>query len=154
MRTEQPALEFIIPGKPRTQGSLTLWRGADGKERAKHSAHTSNHRNLMVGLAVAAWKAQPPMPGDVAVDILATFARPATHYGTGRNADRLKPGVPARPITRAAGDADKVARLVLDALDVAGVYDDDSQVALLRIEKRYAEDHEGESTRVRVWGIR
>lgn len=145
-----PDMVLEIPGKPRTQGSLTLWRGGDGKERAKHDAHTMNHRNLVVGLARQAWGQRAPLPGDVAVHIVATFARPAAHYGTGRNAQVLKPGAPARPTNRAAGDVDKVARLVLDGLDVAGVYGDDAQVAVLRVEKEYGPT---EGTLVKVYAL-
>ena len=87
------------------------------------------------------------------MDIVATFTRPASHYGTGRNAETLKPTAPARPISRNAGDSDKISRLAMDALDIAGVYNDHSQVALLRIEKRYADLGEPESTVIKVWDI-
>jgi len=148
MTVPQPRdLFLVIPGKPRTQGSLTLWRGGDGKERAKHSEHTANHRNLVVGLALQGW-GRPATEAGVAVRIVARFARPASHYGTGRNAGVLKPGAPKWPTTRAGGDLDKVARLVLDALEIAGVYKDDSQVVALRAEKEYAETP---CTEVSLW---
>jgi Holliday junction resolvase RusA-like endonuclease len=142
-------LVLIVPGKPRTQGSLGLWRAADGTERARHSDETKNHRNLLVERAQQAWGDKPPLEGPVLVSIVAVFARPKGHFGTGRNASVLKPGAPQVPTSRGAGDLDKIARLVLDGLDVAGVYLDDSQVAMLQSWKVYGERPE---TRVRVRG--
>ena len=131
-------MRLTIPGKPRTQGSMTLWRGADGAERAKYGDETKNHRNLVVGLAMQEWGGRPPLDGEVGVKIVANYVRPKHHFGTGRNAKVLKASAPARPTGRAYGDVDKVARLVLDALDIAGVYNDDSQVVALAVEKAYA----------------
>lgn len=51
--------------------------------------------------------------------------RPKSHYGTGRNADVLKPSAPERPITKP--DKDKLERRVLDAL-TGVIYADDGQV--------------------------
>lgn len=42
------------------------------------------------------------------------------------------------PVTRSSGDVDKLARMILDALDDAQVYDDDSRVILLLSGKAYA----------------
>jgi crossover junction endodeoxyribonuclease RusA len=142
-------LTFEVPGKPRTQGSMTLWQGANGKEHAKHSDHTMNHRNLAISISRAAWGGRPPITSAVAVSITASFARPASHYGTGRNAEILKASAPERPISRAYGDGDKIGRLILDALEIAGVYADDSQVVVLRVEKVYGL---AASTAVEVWG--
>ena len=44
----------------------------------------------------------------------------------------------AFPTTRSVGDTDKLARMLLDALDDADVYDDDSRVVLLLSMKAYA----------------
>jgi Holliday junction resolvase RusA-like endonuclease len=129
-----PALAVAIPGKPRTQGSMTLARNPrTGAEFAKYGEHTVAHRNLAVHLFRAAWAGSEPLAGPVAVRILATFARPKAHYGTGRNAGVLKDWAPVWHDQ--APDSDKVARLLLDAMTIAGVYWDDAQVAVLRVEK-------------------
>lgn len=136
----EPDLVVIVPGKPRTQGSMTLWRDArTGGERAKYAPETVAHRNLVVGLARQGW-GRLPIGGPVAVQIVAEFTRPKSHYGTGRNASVLKSTAPI--LHTQAPDGDKIARLVLDALTIAGVYRDDSQVAVLRVEKRWSDmDH-------------
>ena len=69
------------------------------------------------------------------------FARPKSHYGTGRNEGMLKADAPDFPITRSTGDVDKLSRLVLDALQGI-VYKDDSQVVTLFARCFYAIDEE------------
>jgi crossover junction endodeoxyribonuclease RusA len=74
--------------------------------------------------------------GPVNLTLRFYFARPKGHFGTGRNAGKLKASAPALPTSQSAGDVDKLARAVLDAL--TGVaFDDDSQVADLTARKRY-----------------
>jgi Holliday junction resolvase RusA-like endonuclease len=105
-----------------------------------YPAHTVAHRNLAVATLAAAWHAQHPdhSPIDVAVAVfvLARFARPRAHYGTGRNAAVLRADAPT--LHTQAPDADKLARLVLDALTVSGVIVDDKYVSILRVNKRWA----------------
>lgn len=78
--------------------------------------------------------------GPVTVSLGLVFERPASHYGTGRNADVLKASAPRYPMTKhhtAGGDIDKLVRAVLDAMTKV-VYADDAQVvALLSVWKLY-----------------
>ena len=53
------------------------------------------------------------------------------------------------PIKRSAGDSDKHARNILDALGEAHIYADDSQVTKHSIEKRYARPDEAPG--VSIW---
>jgi crossover junction endodeoxyribonuclease RusA len=64
-----------------------------------------------------------------------SLARPAGHYGTGRNAGIVRAGAPEFPATRP--DLDKLARSTLDGLKSAGLYGDDGQVVILNVNKRY-----------------
>ncbi|MDV7391094.1 RusA family crossover junction endodeoxyribonuclease, partial [Arthrospira platensis SPKY1] len=82
------------------------------------------------------WAGRPPLDCPVRVDVWFIFDRPKSHFGTGRNADVLKPSAPKRMTT--PPDVDKLARTVLDALTVAGVLADDKLVCELRSLKRYA----------------
>lgn len=77
---------------------------------------------------------------DDALQVEVTFylPRPRGHYGTGRNAATLKPSAPGRPWTKP--DLDKLLRSTLDALGEAGLWADDSRVAVVLAEKQYA-DH-------------
>jgi hypothetical protein len=62
----------------------------------------------------------------VHVGMVFTFARPASHFGTGRNAEVLKASAPAEHI--GPPDIDKAERSILDAFTDAGVWHDDRQV--------------------------
>ena len=68
------------------------------------------------------------------------FPRPKSHYGTGKNADVLKPSAPKYCTSRGNGDIDKLARSTLDGLSVSAggsVLEDDSLVVELNTKKRY-----------------
>lgn len=78
-----------------------------------------------------------PAPTREAVAVALRFGlpRPKGHWGTGRNADRLKPSAPAWPATKP--DVDKLERAVLDAL-TGVLWADDSQVVILSADKVYS----------------
>lgn len=89
-----------------------------------------------------AWQQKHPRPFDrgehLALKLTFVFNRPASHYGTGRNAALLKASAPAAPFGgQNGGDVDNLAKLVMDALEGVA-YANDSQIADLRIVKRYA----------------
>ena len=63
--------------------------------------------------------------------------RPRSHYGTGRNADVLKPSAPSYPTTRP--DLLKLSRAVEDAL-TGLIWHDDSLIAHELLRGRYADD--------------
>lgn len=65
----------------------------------------------------------PPIRSAVVADMVFTFARPRSHYRTGRNAHLLKDSAPPRPATKP--DLDKLARAAGDSLKDAGVLHDD-----------------------------
>jgi Holliday junction resolvase RusA-like endonuclease len=72
--------------------------------------------------------------GPVALALTFVMRRPLGHYGTGRNARKLKPRAPWYSAVRP--DVDKLTRAVMDSL--TGVaYRDDGQVAALRVAKVY-----------------
>jgi crossover junction endodeoxyribonuclease RusA len=77
---------------------------------------------------------RPLLEGGLAVRLLFVLPRPKGHYGTGRNAERLRLRAPAFPAV--TPDIDKAARAVLDAL-TGVVMRSDAQVVTLHAEKRY-----------------
>lgn len=131
-----------IPGKPRSQGSMALWSGSDGKERAKYPQHTVAHRNLAIGLIRQVWGSRDPYFGPVALDAVFFMPRPMSHFGTGRNAGQIKSSASPHPITLGRNDIDKMVRLVCDALAIAGVIKDDSQIVRILAVKAW-EPHSG-----------
>lgn len=98
----------------------------------------------------------------IGVEITSTLARPGGHYGTGRNAGKVKASAPRHPTAKGTGDVDKLARLVLDALEDADALDNDAQVVEVLSRKSYPDDgthlplpdtltHPG--VRIRIYGI-
>ena len=132
----------FIPGTVRPQGSMQLSRDPrTGREFARYSDTTVKWRQTLHGALASWWAGRPPIAHHpVKVSLLAEFARPKNHLGTGRNAGRLKPSAPLWHITYP--DADKTARAVGDALVEAGVLADDSQIAAWRIAKRWCDPSE------------
>lgn len=143
-----PIFSLLVPGRPVPQGSLTLWRGDDGKERVKYSSTTVNHRNLVVGMVTDSWAGAPPLDCPVEVELTFTFQWLRAHLGTGKNHGQVKTSAPEYVTT--TPDLDKLVRLACDALAIGGVLRNDSLVARLHAEKRYGDSP---STMVKVWVI-
>ncbi len=80
----------------------------------------------------------PPLFVEQPLLVVLTFflPRPASHFGSGRNAGQLKPGASCYPSAKKL-DADKLARATLDAM-TGIVYDDDGRIVELLVRKRYA----------------
>jgi Holliday junction resolvase RusA-like endonuclease len=121
------SLKVFVPGVVRGQGSLTLWRGPDGKERAKHPQATIAWRNTLISVLSEEWQGRPPIREAVEVNLVATFGRPQGHLGTGRNAGKVRASAPNWKV--GVPDLDKVIRGVGDALTYAGVIADDNLIA-------------------------
>ena len=131
-------ISFIVPGQPVPQGSKRAFKHRttgrvvvvdDKAEKLKpwrqEIIDTIHHYNL-----------DKRMIGAVGVDLDFYFAHLKGHYGSGRNADVLKPSAPA--YVTVWPDLDKLSRAVLDALVQGGLIADDSAVAALSAQKRYA----------------
>lgn len=131
------ALSFFVPGVPVGQGSKRHVGNGVMVESAK------GLKDWRRAITDAAWTyrlERPTITGPVAVALTFVVARPKGHYGTGRNADRLKPSAPLYPAVKP--DIDKTTRAVLDAITASGVWRDDSQVVELLARKDYAR-HDG-----------
>lgn len=86
---------------------------------------------------IAVGRRDAPMFVDKQLEAIAYFylARPANHFGKGKNAGKLLPSAPPRP--RKAPDVDKLARSTFDALHGI-VFEDDARIVRLVVEKRWA----------------
>lgn len=71
----------------------------------------------------------------LAVVIVFRLARPASHWGSGKSAGKLKPSAPVVPAKKP--DVDKLARHTIDVLTGA-IFDDDSRIVELLVRKVYA----------------
>jgi Holliday junction resolvase RusA-like endonuclease len=130
-----PALMLTVYGTPGPQGSKN--RNAAGalyessakvkpwRDAVKSAAlDVLHHDDAWAALACPVW-----------LDMQFSLRRPKHHYGTGKNAGRLKPSAPHFPTGKP--DLDKLVRSTQDALKDAGVLADDSVVASLSVAKVY-----------------
>lgn len=144
-------LRVWIPGTPVPQGSMRAFAFKRKNGKLGASVTSDNKRTMPwrdtvkahvnnamrdAGIAFA------PRGVPVTVSACFYFERPADHYGTGKNAGKLKASAPRSMIVKKA-DIDKLLRAVLDAL--TGVaYFDDCQVNDVRALRSYvAETHTG-----------
>lgn len=126
-----------IPGVPRPQGSLKIVTSAStGQAFAKNSATLIDYRNFAVGEYAKAWGEQSPL--DVPVSVRAVFhlPRPKAHFGTGKNAGKIKPSAPRWPT--GAPDLDKMLRTHGDAMTIARIVTDDALIVEIAARKSWA----------------
>jgi Holliday junction resolvase RusA-like endonuclease len=97
-----------------------------GVELTEQSAYVGPWRAHVVAAARRRYGGAPAMDGPLTGSMIFTVHRPAYHYGTGRNAGRLKPDAPAVPDSDP--DLSKLLRAVEDALTDAGVIADDGRI--------------------------
>ncbi|MDU7384096.1 MAG: RusA family crossover junction endodeoxyribonuclease [Schaalia turicensis] len=111
---------FFVPGTPAPQGSK---RYLGNGRMVESSKRVKPWRADIRAQALQTFK--QPLTGAIRLDLHFVMPRPNSHYGTGRNAHKLKESAPASHIQKP--DLDKLVRAVGDAL--TGVaYVDDSQV--------------------------
>lgn len=133
-------LEFTVFGKPETAGSkraFTLPGKGSGKPRAHVVDANPKTKNWQGQVATAAkqyWPG-PLTTGPVFVKTQFYFVRPKGHYGTGRNADKLKPSAPKHHTQKP--DSLKLMRAIEDAL-TGVLWRDDSQITDEAHGKRWA----------------
>lgn len=122
--------EFVVTvhGQPHGQGSKKMVPGgrfiSDNDKRLRPWRQTLAHA---IDLALAGLPR--PLHGrnvPVFAEVTFTFARPGSHFGTGRNAGILKDSAPAH--FTGTPDIDKALRAVLDSLVEGGAVHDDRQV--------------------------
>jgi len=77
-----------------------------------------------------------PLIPPVCVDIAFLMPRPKSHFGTGKNADRLRANAPV--LHMAKPDRDNLDKLILDVLQDCGYFANDSEVVWGSVLKMWA----------------
>jgi Holliday junction resolvase RusA-like endonuclease len=127
---------FVVRGLPAPKGSLKCV-GRNGHHRLiDDSPNVGRWRDEIVAAVGDLPQADRHQP--IGVEITSTVPRPQSHLGRGGS---LRANAPAFPALGRTGDVDKLARLVLDALQDAHVLDDDSQVVEVLSRKSYPGGH-------------
>ena len=140
-RTSRRIVDVIVIGRPQQKGSkqpvMFKREGGgvdvvvrDANKRAKPWQHA-------IAAEIAEHRAgESLIRGPVLVTLHFYFARPRGHYGTGKNANRLRDGAPSHMIVKP--DLDKLERTALDALTGTALADD-CQVVSMASFKDYGE---------------
>lgn len=132
-------INFFVPGIPATAGSKRpfIYKSKkDGKNKVAMCPDNKRQKPWMTDVKFAAAEAYSgdPITGPVRLSITFILPRPKSHFGTGKNADVLKPSAPKMPITKP--DLTKMIRAVEDALRGV-IWKDDNQVVGQKTDKIY-----------------
>ena len=119
---------FIVDGIPRQQQ-----RHRSAKWGGVYDPSAKDKKALMPKLKP--YIPKQPMQGALMVQLVFYMPRPKKHYRTGKFKHELKKDAPLQHINKP--DGDNLAKLVLDVMENAGFYKNDSQVSKLQIEKYY-----------------
>lgn len=141
-------MQFWVPGKPATSGSKTAGVTKNGRRFVRPAnKRQKSWQNQVATCAAEVMGSIPPTVEPVTMTVRAYVPRPKSHYGSGRNAGRLKSSAPAFPTVKP--DLTKMVRALEDAM-TGIVWRDDAQVVDQNIKKRYATKGPGVSVAVFV----
>lgn len=135
-------IAFTVFGKPAQMGSKRAFMRPGMKAPVlvdDNSAKRKQWAGAFADKAAEAMNGAPLVDGPVYVDITFYFARPGSHFGSGKNAGKLKDSAPTAHAQ--SPDLDKLVRCALDAM-TGTVYRDDKQVCSLRAGRCWTEAQE------------
>lgn len=126
---------FTVLGRPAPGGSKQPFIDRAGRPRVREDAKRGKPwRDSVAAAAVEAMRGREPKSGPLMLDVTFYVARPSTHFGSGRNRERVRPSAPYFPAVRP--DVTKLVRALEDALTHI-VWRDDAQVVMQIANKRY-----------------
>lgn len=129
-----PAFTVFVEGVPVPQGSM-ISNGAGRGMRHSNAAKLRPWRYNIISMlnrhCPKDWNPSAPLT----VCAVFRFTRPQGHYGTGRNANRLKASAPDFHVTKP--DLDKLQRSIGDAIEQSGLARGDQQITNWSVAKRW-----------------
>jgi len=135
--TWREILDIFIAGNAKPAGSKRAFAHAKtGRIIVADDCKTTKQWQNLIRYHVQWNFTDPPLTVPIRLNVAFIRRRPRSHYGTGRNADKVKRSAPAFPITRP--DRGKLLRAVEDAL-TGIVYRDDAQVVDGYVVKTWAD---------------
>lgn len=130
-------IDFFVPGLPAPGGSKRSFvHRVTGRVVTMDDCPRNKDWRAVVALAARQAYRGDPLDVPLAVEMTFTLPRPRGHYGTGRNAARVKPSAPSAPAVRP--DVLKLARSTEDAL-TGVIWKDDAATVALTVRKVYGE---------------
>lgn len=133
--SELSHVEFFVAGDAKPQGSKRAIMGPNQRFPSVVESAGQPLKDWRGDVRYAATKVNRRFDGAVAVRLHFAMRRPKCHFGTGRNAQKLKDSSPEHHTKKP--DVDKLARAILDAL-TGVLYRDDSCVNDLLASKGWA----------------
>ena len=115
---------ITIPGTPVPKGSMKCIGRGGRHQLVEDNPRTTPWRRRIASLVRSRVTSEAAPRQPLAVDLLFTVPRPKSVRA-------------AHPVTRSAGDLDKLVRLALDALQDTALLPDDAQVVELHAWKAY-----------------
>lgn len=131
-------ISFFVPGIPAPGGSKKAFVNPKTKRVVVVDDAKNNKpwRERVASFARDHLKGRPPLSGPLCVTLAFTVPRPKGHFGTGRNAGKVRDSAPPYPSVKP--DALKLARSTEDAL-TGVLWIDDAQTVVLEVTKCYGE---------------
>lgn len=129
-------IKFSVPGKPEPAGSKRAFV-IKGTNRAIVTDANRNSRpwkDAVLAAAIIARQNRPPLDGPLQLDLTFRMLRPQGHFGSGKNARRIKDSAPAFPTGKP--DTTKLIRGVEDAC-TSVLWRDDAQIVMQTARKIY-----------------
>lgn len=129
-------VSFFVAGIPATAGSKRGFYNAKLKRviMVDDCGRSKDWRGDVIRAAQEAWGGRPLMTGPVMLYVDFYRVRPASHFGTGRNALKIRENAPSHPVTKP--DATKLLRALEDAL-TGVLWKDDAQIVEQVVHKEY-----------------
>ena len=138
MPSSESSFTFRVLGTPVPQGSVKAF---GSRVVANNEQALGSWRSDVAAVAYREKPADWDITAAVSLRCEFVFPRPLSHYGTGKNATKLKPSAPRYHVK--TPDVDKLVRGVADSIGdaVARVLlNNDSQIVTLYAAKRYSTD--------------
>ena len=142
-KRELTVVEFRVFGLPGPQGSKSFKGYKNGRAIMAESSLKVKPWRYAIQTTARDHYSGEPITGPVRVEIDFFFARPKSHYRTGKYSGILKPDAPLYTVSHGDGDLDKLDRGVMDSLSfVTGgcVIRDDCLVVSIASSKQYANE--------------
>lgn len=149
MRLTDGSIIIRVHGTPRPQPRQRHWAKQTKKGdivSGSHDPGTADEWKALIREVAADDVPKSRLVGGISVTAIFMFQRPKSHFGTGRNADRLKPKAPKYHVQRP--DRDNCEKALTDTLSKMGFWKDDDQVCAGEIKKDWVIDHPGVWVRI------
>lgn len=138
-----PVIRFAVYGRPATAGSKRgiVVNKKDGSQfvamKDDSAERGTSWRGAVATAAAEAMAGRPLLRGPLSLGLCFQIARPKGHFGTGRNAGKVKPTARTHPDVKP--DLSKMTRAVEDALKGVVWQDDKDVCRFHELSKTYGE---------------